>query len=210
MNKFIENLNWRYATKEFDTSKKVSRGDLDEIIEVFRLSASGFWLQPWKLFVIEDENLKKEIMKDSCNQKQVWENSYLLVFAKNLNVDTNLVDKYLDHSAELNWVSRADLSAYEQVMYWFIDSNSKEHLDGFAERQVYLALGNVLAFLADKKIDSCPIWGFDRNKIDDILGLREKWFASSVLLPIWYRSENDSNLKRKKVRFEKEDIFEFI
>ncbi len=78
------------------------------------------------------------------------------------------------------------------------------------KRQVYLALGNVLAFLADKKIDSCPIWGFDRNKIDDILGLREKWFASSVLLPIWYRSENDSNLKRKKVRFEKEDIFEFI
>lgn len=125
MNKFIENLNWRYATKEFDTSKKVSRGDLDEIIEVFRLSASGFWLQPWKLFVIEDENLKKEIMKDSWNQKQVWENSYLLVFAKNLNVDKNLVDKYLDHSAELNWVSRADLSAYEQVMYWFIDSNSK-------------------------------------------------------------------------------------
>lgn len=116
MNKFIENLNWRYATKEFDTSKKVSRGDLDEIIEVFRLSASGFWLQPWKLFVIEDEDLKKQIMGAAWNQKQVWENSYLLVFAKNLNVDKNLVDKYLDHSAELNWVSRADLSVYEQVV----------------------------------------------------------------------------------------------
>lgn len=210
MNKFIENLNWRYATKEFDTSKKVSRGDLDEIIEVFRLSASGFWLQPWKLFVIEDEDLKKQIMGAAWNQKQVWENSYLLVFAKNLNVDKNLVDKYLDRSAELNWISRYDLSGYEQTLLWFVDSTPREYLQIFSENQVYLSLWNILAFLADKKIDSCPVWGFDNEKVDAILSLRDKWFASVILLPIGYRSENDTNLKRKKVRFEKEDIFEIM
>ncbi|ATU05372.1 hypothetical protein BKN14_02875 [Candidatus Gracilibacteria bacterium HOT-871] len=210
MNKFIENLNWRYATKEFDTSKKVSRGDLDEIIEVFRLSASGFGLQPWKLFVIEDEDLKKQIMGAAWNQKQVGENSYLLVFAKNLNVDKNLVDKYLDRSAELNGISRYDLSGYEQTLLGFVDSTPREYLQIFSENQVYLSLGNVLAFLADKKIDSCPVGGFDNEKVDAILSLRDKGFASVILLPIGYRSENDTNLKRKKVRFEKEDIFEIM
>ena len=149
-------------------------------------------------------------MGAAWNQKQVWENSYLLVFAKNLNVDKNLVDKYLDRSAELNWISRYDLSGYEQTLLWFVDSTPREYLQIFSENQVYLSLWNVLAFLADKKIDSCPVWGFDNEKDDAILSLRDKWLASVILLPIGYRSENDTNLKRKKVRFEKEDIFEIM
>lgn len=71
-------------------------------------------------------------------------------------------------------------------------------------------MGNVLSFLADQKIDSCPIWGFDKTAINEILSLKEKGFESVVLLPIGYRSENDKYSYMKKVRFEKEEICEII
>lgn len=210
MNKFIENLNWRYAAKKFDTSKQVSREDLEQIIEVFTLSPSSFWLQPWKLFVVENKDLKEKIKEKAFNQEQVWENSYLLVFARLADVTEDLVEKFLDKTAEVRGVSREDLSGYEEVLKGFINNTSKENLDVWAWEQVFLALWNVLNFLADKKIDSCPVWGFDRDSIDEILNLKEKWYKSLALLPIWYRDESDKYSSIDKVRFDKEEVSEII
>lgn len=210
MEKYIENLNWRYAAKEFDNSKKVSREDLENIIEVFRLSASSFGLQPWKLFVVETQELKTKIMEKSWNQKQIWENSYLLVFAKPTNIDSDLVNRYLDKSASTNGIKREDLAWYEQMLLGFVNWTSKENLDIWAREQVFLALWNVMSYLADKKIDSCAVWGFSKNDVNEILNLTEKWYESVVLLPIWYRSENDKYSKMNKVRFDKEEIFEIL
>lgn len=125
MTKFIENLQKRYATKEFDTSKKVSREDLENIIEVFRLSASSFWLQPWKLFVVENEEIKRKIMENSWNQKQVSENSYLLVFAKKSEINEDLVERYIDKSAKVNGISEENLEWYKQVILGFVNNTSK-------------------------------------------------------------------------------------
>jgi nitroreductase len=82
MNKIIDDLNWRYATKAFDTSKKVSKEDLDTIIEAFRLSASSFGLQPWKLVVVQNQDIKDSLVEHSWGQGQIANCSDLLVFAR--------------------------------------------------------------------------------------------------------------------------------
>lgn len=61
MNKIIEDLNWRYATKAFDPTKDIVEKDLETILEAFRLSASSFGLQPWKLFVVKNKEKKTSI-----------------------------------------------------------------------------------------------------------------------------------------------------
>lgn len=210
MEKFIENLNWRYATKEFDISKKIDKKEIENIIEVFRLTPSSFGLQPWKLFVVENEDLKKKIMEKSFNQKQVWENSHLLVFAKISNIDSDLVERFITSASEINWIPKENLDWYKKVMLDFVNGTSKENLDIWAREQVFLALWNVMSYLAEKQIDSCAIWGFSKSAIDEILDLKEKWFESVVMLPIGYRSENDKYSKAKKVRFYIEEISEII
>ena len=210
MEKFIENLHKRYATKEFDLSKKVSKEDLENIIEAFRLTPSSFGLQPWKLFVVENKEIKQKIMENSWNQKQVWENSYLLVFAKKSEINTDLVEKYISKTAEVNWIEKSNLDWYKQMILSFVENTSKEELDTWAREQVFLALGNVMAYLSEKNIDSCAIWGFSKNAINEILNLKEKGFESVVMLPIWYRKEDDVYASRPKVRFSKEEICEFI
>lgn len=210
MEKFIENLHKRYATKEFDLSKKVSKEDLENIVEVFRLTPSSFGLQPWKLFVVENKEIKQKIMEKSWNQKQVWENSYLLVFAKKSEINEDLVEKYISKTVEVNWIEKSNLDWYKQMILSFVENTSKEELDTWAREQVFLALGNVMAYLSEKNIDSCAIWGFSKDAVNEILNLKEKGFESVVLLPIGYRSENDKHASRKKSRFEAEEISEII
>ena len=210
MEKFIENLHKRYATKEFDLSKKVTKEDLENIIEVFRLTPSSFGLQPWKLFVVENKEIKQKIMENSWNQKQVWENSYLLVFAKKSEINADLVEKYISKTTEVNWIEKSNLDWYKQMILSFVENTSKEELDTWAREQVFLALGNVMAYLSEKNIDSCAIWGFSKAAVNEILNLKEKGFESVVLLPIGYRSENDKYASRKKSRFEAEEISEII
>ena len=65
MNKNIENLNWRYATKAFDVSKKISNEDLETIIEAFRLTPSSLGLQPWKLVIVQNQSIKESLVEHS-------------------------------------------------------------------------------------------------------------------------------------------------
>ena len=210
MTKIIDSLNWRYATKSFDTTKKVSQADLDEIIETFRLTPSSFGLEPWKLIVIENQELKNEMVAYSYNQKQVWECSHLLVFTAVKNIDNDYIDSHLDNNTKITRASREDLSWYENVMKAYfsaLDENTKEK---WAREQVHIALWNVLNTLAQKWIDSCAIWWFNPKKYDEVLKLSEKWLESVVVLPIWYRSENDKYSQIPKVRFEKDKVVEII
>jgi len=210
MTKIIESLNWRYATKSFDTNKKVSEKEINTIIEAFRLTPSSFWLQPWKLIIIKNSDLKNKLVDHSYGQKQVWEASHILVFTRKKDINDELVDLYLDNMALTTWSTREDLKSYEDVMKWYFWKLNDEAKKSWAEQQVYLALWNVITVLAEIKIDSCPIWGFNPDWYDKVLNLEEKWLASVVVLPIWYRNDNDKYSSYPKVRFNINDVSEII
>lgn len=117
MHQYLENLNWRYATKVFDPNHKVSESDLAEIIEVMRLSASSYGLQPWKLFVVENQEIKNQIMENAWNQAQVGENSQLLVFARPLVIDGTFIEHYLESTAQSMGIERSALNSYADMLY---------------------------------------------------------------------------------------------
>ncbi len=210
MTNLLDSLKWRYAVKKFDASKKVSEEDLQELVDAFVLTPSSFGLQPWKLLYVENMEKRQEIAKYCWNDSQILESSGIFVFTRVADISDNLVDKFIDFIVEKKGTPREYLKGYEDMMKNFLinlDETEKQH---WAEKQVMIALGNMMDICAFKKIDSCPIEGFQKDKIDEILGLSEKWLASVVLLPIGYRDENDEHFKRGKVRFEKEMVFERV
>lgn len=206
-NKFLESLEWRYATKVFDKNKKISENDLQTLLDALVLTSSSFWLQPWRFLLIENDKLREELKPNSWNQNQITDASHLLVFAR---IDWNydeLIENYLEKIAEKRGVTREDIKGYEDMMKNYALWKWEEWMKKWADEQVFIALGNALTVLAEMKIDSCAIWWFDSNKYDEILGLKEKGLASVIVLPIWYRDEEaDKYAKLKKVRFEKEDL----
>lgn len=206
MSELLKNMNWRYATKDFDANKKVSESDLEEILEVFRLTPSSFWLEPWKLVIVENPEIREKLQANSWNQSQITKASHLLVFARVKNIDDNYIDAYFDKSVKITWATRDQLLGYENMMKWYFSNLNIDSKASWARDQVFLALWNVMHFLAQKQIDSCAIWGFDPLKYDEILELDKLGLASVVVLPIWYRSNDDKYSFKPKVRFSKDEI----
>lgn len=210
MSRIIEDLNWRYATKVFDSSKEVREKDLETILEAFRLSASSFGLQPWKLFVVSDTEKKQALLEHSWYQKQVVDAPYHLVFARNDTDNNTLVQEFIDDIATTRNVATDTLEEYKQMMLGFLSRMSPEEKNTWANKQIYIALGNLMTVLAEMRIDSCAMEGIIPNKYDEILGIKEKWFSTVVALPIGYRSAEDKYSELAKVRFSVEKVTEMI
>lgn len=210
MSNIIDALNWRYATKIFDKNKKVTKTDLDDIIEAFRLTASSYWLQAWKLLVIENQEIKNSLLEASWGQKQVSDCSQLLVLCRVSNVDKIHVWKFIDSISETRWINRENLTWFEDIIMWTIQRIWAEWNTVWHSHQLYIALWNLLTVLALMKIDSCPMEWIIKEKYDDILSLDKKWLNTVVVLPIWYRSDEDKYSSLKKVRFNREEVVEII
>lgn len=201
---FLSNLNWRYATKKFDTSRKVSDTDVDSILEAIRLTPTSFGLQPYHFYVVTNQEIKDKIQAVSWNQPQVGTSSHLIVLAARTDLaKTN--DEYFTLMSGGDAGVRANLKGYEDMVNGTIQAKESANA-GFdwAARQAYIAQGFGLAACAELEIDSCPMEGFDPVAVGEILGLPESQKAV-VLLPIGYREVGET--PRPKVRFSKEALF---
>ncbi|MBR9680436.1 MAG: NAD(P)H-dependent oxidoreductase [Candidatus Altiarchaeota archaeon] len=202
----IKQLNWRYATKEFDTSKKLSNEQLELVFESLRLSPSSFGLQAWKFVVVSDQKLKVKLKPHAWNQSQITDASQIVVLCRLENLDKTYVKKYIEHAANTRGVHLENMKGYEQMILGGMKTKSEGEINEWMSKQVYIALGMLMANCAAVGIDACPIEGFDKKKFDEILELKTLGVTSQVVCAVGFRSNNDKYASMKKVRFDKEDI----
>jgi len=201
----IETLNWRYATKKF-SSKKVPADQLDQIVEAINLSASAAGMQPYRLFVIENRELRKQLGEGSFNP-QISEASHLLVFAAFEQVTKGHIEDYIAYMAQVRSIPEESLLDFKEALFGNFLNKKEEENFAWAAKQAYIALGTASIAAADLQIDASPMEGFDPEKFDTILGLKEKGLKSVVILAIGYRDEEqDIFAKFKKVRLPKEEF----
>ena len=204
--KLIDSLKWRASVRKYDTSKKVSKEDLETLLEAGNLTASSMGLQPFKIVVVANDSLKEQLVPVSYNQKHVGEASHVLVFAIETDVNQASIDAYIKRTMELRQQSEEDLEGYKTSISAYISSMSEEYKTVWATKQAYIALGTVMSAAADMKIDSCPMEGFDPMKYQEFLDLKSKNLMPVVVLPIGYRSEEDFIAKLPKVRKKRENF----
>lgn len=201
----LEALQWRYATKKY-SNKKVADEKLERILTAIKLSASSAGIQPYRLLVIENADLRKELGLASGNP-QITEASHLLVFAAFGSVNEKALDTYIELISKERDVSIESLELFrEKGLGGLLNKTDAEYLS-WATKQAYIALGTGLIASAAEKVDATPMEGFDANRFDEILGLKEKGLKSVVLMSLGYRDEeNDPFAKFKKVRWPMEQF----
>lgn len=207
MSTFLDHQNWRYATKKFDSTKKISTEDLNTLKEAIRLSSSSYGLQLYKVFIIENPELRAKIQPAAWGQSQIVDASHLIVFANQTNVTEEDIDGYLKNVAETRNIPETALSGYGDFMKGGILSRSDDDKANWTSKQTYLALGNLLNAAAELKIDVTPMEGFVPAQVNEILGFNELGLNASLLAPIGYRSEEDATQHQKKVRKSNEELF---
>jgi nitroreductase len=207
MSNFLENQNWRYATKKFDATKKISKADLDFLKEAIKLSASSYGLQLYKVIIVENTELRAQLQPAAWGQSQIVEASHLIVFANYTKVEDKHIDEYLENASQIREIPLEALSGYGDFMKGSLKSKTPEELNIWTQKQTYLALGNLLNAAAELKIDATPMEGFVPAQFNEILGLDKLNLNAAVIATVGYRSEEDATQFYKKVRKSDEDLF---
>jgi nitroreductase len=205
----LDALKWRYATKAFDATKKITDDQWTALEETLVLTPSSFGLQPWEFIVVKDQAIREQLVEHSWNQRQVADASHLLVIACRTNIDEAWVDSFMKRIEEV----RGDIStldAYRGMMVGFVENLGEAGLQQWAKQQTYIALGQLMLKAALLGIDACPMEGFIAPKYDEILGLTERGLTASVLCPVGYRSEDDHYATLPKVRFPREQMISYV
>jgi len=204
----LAQLNWRYATKQFDPNRKISAPDWAVLEEALLLTASSGGLQPWKFIVVTDAGVRAKLLPASYGQAQITDASHLVVFASKNNFSEADVDAHIKHVAEVQGAPIEALSPLRGMLVGgIVKAQDETARNAWARNQAYIALGNLLTSAALLGIDACPMEGFDRAQYDEILGLKAKGFAAAVIATLGYRSAADKYAAAPKVRFSKEQVF---
>jgi nitroreductase/dihydropteridine reductase len=199
----IDALNWRYAVKRMN-GQKVPQAKIDNILEATRLSASSMGLQPYKVFVIENEELRKKLKPAANNQPQIEEASHVLVFAAYKDISEADVDEYIRQIAKVRGVSIDGLEGFRKSLLGIVYNRSQEQKYQWAARQAYIAFGTAITAAALQQVDATPMEGFNQVEVDNLLGLPAQGLTSVTLLALGYRDTlNDKLATAKKVRKEK-------
>jgi nitroreductase / dihydropteridine reductase len=210
MKDIIQKLNWRYATKQFDSQKKLSQDQLNTILTAGQLSPSSYGLQPWKFLVINNSQIRESLKAASWGQSQITDSSHLLVFCTRTDLNNDYIDNYVGEIEKASNLPAGTMKGFADMMKGAIANKTAEQITAWSTKQTYIALGMVMSACADLEIDSCPMEGFDASSYDKILGLSEKNLTASVVLPVGYRSSEDKNAPKPKFRFPLEEVVETI
>lgn len=207
----IKAMEERYAVKGFDSSRRISDDDINTILEAMRLSPSSFGLQPWKFFIIESDEVKKQLGDAApLNRPKLESASHILIFARRTSMQQSYVDQYFDLMKTLRNQSDEDVKQFYDMVSGKVASMPQDVLNVWTSRQVYIALGSAIMSAALLGVDGCPMEGIDPPAFDKILGLEGSEYATTVGLSLGYRSSSDPFANFAKVRFAKDDVIQVV
>lgn len=203
----IENLNWRHAVKAYDPTKKVSQENIDKIVEAARLAPTSSGLQPFKVIVVSNQEVKDKMVPGSLNPECMRDCSHVLVFAAWDRYTEERIDYIYDMTTDERGLPRGRFSSYTDKIKGIYLNETAEENHAHIARQTYIALGLALAQAAELKIDSTPIEGYDPKIVDEVLGLEALGLKSVSLMYVGYADEENDWMKpMKKVRLPKDEF----
>ena len=170
----LAQLRWRYATKKFDPARKIAAEVWAKLEQAMVLAPSSYGLQPWKFIVVTDPVMRKKLHPASYNQAQILDASHLVVFAAKNPPTPADVERHAARTAQVRGLEVAALDGLKQKINGSLARMSGPDAHAWATRQTYIALGVFLTACAMAGVDACPMEGFQPEKFDEILGLREK------------------------------------
>jgi len=213
-NELIEALNNRYAVKKFEKRNlsETEKSELEDTVKsILQLTPTSFWLQAYKFINVKNTELREQLKKYSWDQSQITDSDILIVFAVPTNFDRKFIEKHTENLQKIRWITdERKASVTDFIVSSTIENWKSIWLNNFEDWltcQVYIALWNLMTWLAVLWIDACPIEWFSNEKYDELLNLKEKNLSSKVILAIWKRWAEDKYQNEKKVRFPKEELF---
>lgn len=206
---YLEALSRRYSVKKFN-NEIIPQEALHNILESGKLAASSLGLQPYKIIVVESEEMKQKLIPTFYNPSQISTCSHLIVIISKKIIDDSYIHGYFNHISEVRDVPLEKLDLFKKSINQHIVQKTTDEIFNWAEKQSYIVLANLMYAAAIENIDTCPMEGFRQEMIEEILDINPETEKVTVTLALGYRSEEDHFQHMKKVRKPNEKLFKFI
>jgi nitroreductase len=206
----LESLNFRYATKVFDPTRKIEAETWAALEASLVLTPSSFGLQPWRFIVVNSSEIREKLKTSSWGQSQVTDASHLVVFTARTDLSQQDIDAWIRRLSDVQSTPLENLAGYAGMISSFSASMSQSEKQAWNTRQVYIALGQLMTAAAVMKIDTCPLEGISPGDYNEILGLKDTGYTAVVACALGYRSPDDSHAKAKKARFAAETLIKRV
>jgi len=209
MTKSIEDLKWRYATKNFDPNKKLEPVQLELLAQAFNLTATSYGLQPCRLLIVKNREVQEQMLPIAFGQRQVVDSSAVLIICTTY-INKEYVNDYFNRVTQIRNTSDEVLSPFKKQLMERFEAMSTPAVEAWALNQAYITLGTLMSTCAQERIDSCPMEGFVPEKMDALLDLKSKGLKSVLLLPVGHRAADDMFADMEKVRLPLDNSVTFI
>ena len=200
----IDALNWRYATKKFDSQKKVDQELIDQIIEAGRLAPTSYGLQAFKIVDVQDPVFRQQIKGIAYNQPQIIDADRLIIL---MGIDTysaDMVDDFIEKKSVAQNINIENLDGFRTAIKSNLGGMDEKDFASWTSKQTYIVLGTMLSMASELEVDNCPIEGFDKQQLNELLNV--EGYYPSVMLAIGYRDEQDGYQQLAKFRKHKKDL----
>ncbi len=207
--RFMEAMQFRHATKEFDSEKKISDEDFNTILEYGILSPSSFGFEPWRFVIVQDTALREKMKEFTWGAQGtlLTASHFVIILARKENsmrYDKQYIKDMLAYKELPQDVQEMYLQFYEKFQKE--DFNLLENqraLFDWASKQTYIAMANMMTGAAAMGIDSCPTEGFDIKLANEFIAKELKIdtneYGVSVMVPFGYRKNEPRGKSRQSI-----------
>ena len=204
-------LNWRYATKIFDATKKIPANVWTALEQALVLTPTSYGMQPYKFLVVDDQAKLAALLPNSWGQKQVVDCSHYVVFLARTEMKESDVAKLIQRTSDLRGIPLEKLNFYrDMILSDVVNGPRGKAAFEWAARQCYIAIGNLMTVAAVLGVDACPMEGINPPEYDKILGLEGSGYKTVVALALGYRAVEDKYASLPKVRYELNELIQHV
>jgi len=154
----------RRSVKHYDPDHVMTEAEINELMEHAILSPTAFNIQHWRFVQVADTDKRQQIEDASWGQKQVTEASLLLVLCADLNAWEKDPRRYVRNAPE----------EVQNFMLPTIENYYANHHQGQRDecfRSSSIAAMNIMLMAKGMGYDSCPMDGFDFDKVAKVINL---------------------------------------
>jgi len=199
-------LNFRYATKQFDPTRKIDASSWAVLLQSLVLAPSSFGLQPWRFLVVNNPEIRAQLREVSWNQPQLTDADRLVVVTTRTDLTQQDIDSWITCLADAQGKTSEQLAPYRGMIEGFASALDTPARQNWNTRQCYIALGQLMTSAAVLGVDTCPLEGIDTAAYDRILNLGGSGYATAVACAIGYRAPSDPYATVPKARFASEQV----
>ncbi len=171
----LEAIYQRRSVKGYDPNHKITPEEEQKLLEATIQAPTSFNIQHWRFVVLRDPQLRQKIRKEYGNdQAQMTDASLLILFTADMKAWQKEPYRYWQNAPQevadllVNW-----MGPFHEGREWLQRDE--------AQRSIGMAMQTLMLAAKGMGYDSCPMIGFDIDKVAELINLPEDYVMGPMV-----------------------------